>query len=225
LDYSPDVNMSVEELLSMPAGNRAQVAKQRGNEFVPQLNEIAFSKEEDYRVRWKALILSVQIQGVRAEKTLDKALASSEWYMRNAAILAYQEVLPAKAKYHAQDLLADKALVVRSAAVEVLSKSLSDDGVRETLWDQMGQRRNFRKNQSLFIRGQILKALSEDPLQKELPLFVKHLRENDIRMHVPAIQALERITARKFGKNSDTLGKRRDLWMKWAKNSVDQKSD
>lgn len=218
IDYRPDVEMSVDELLSLPEGNRADVARRRGGEFLKELEKRAFSKAEDYRTRWKSLTLAAQIQGGKSEKMLKKAAGAPEWYMRNAALLAYQEVLPKKARPVAESLLKDKALVVRSAAVQVLARSL-DEAARETLWEQLSSAQNFRKKQSLFIRGQILAVLAQDPLEKEMPLFVKHLNESDDRLHGSAIVALEKITARKFGKNNDSVSDKRDLWIKWAKNS------
>ncbi len=216
LNYQPEVKMNVDELLSMPAENRSQVARERGSEFVKDLEAKAFSKEEDYRTRWKSLVLAAQIQGTRSEKTLRKAITSPEWYMRNAALLAYQEFLPAKSKAVAQELLADKALVVRSAAVKVLSKNV-DENLRETLWEQLASKKNFRRKQSLFIRGEILSVLAKNPRGNELPLFVKHLNESDARLHLPAITALERVTARHFGQKNSSVAQIRDQWIKWSK--------
>jgi hypothetical protein len=217
-NYRPEVQMTVEELLSMPGDNRAEVAKKRGGEFLSQLEKLAFSKDEDYRTRWKSLSLVAQIQGPKSEKILKKALKAPEWYMRNAALLAYQSVLPQKANEVAEQLLQDKALVVRSAAVGVLGKS-TDSSARESLWSELSNPKNFRKKQSLFIRGQILAVLAQEPLEKEVPLFLKHLNESDSRLHASAIVALEKVTARKFGKKNDSIGEKRELWIKWAKNA------
>lgn len=221
-DYQPDVKMTVEELLSLPGANRLEVAKKRGSEFAPSLEKLAFSPAEDYRVRWKSLILAAQIEGAKAGLFLDRAVKAPEWYIRNAGLLAYQDVLPKKAKVIAEKLLNDKALVVRSAAVQVLAQSM-DESVRETLWDQIGNAKNFRKKQSLFIRGQILSVLAQDPREKEIPLYMKHLNESDTRLHSPAIAALERVTARKFGNKKDTVDKKRDLWIQWAKNTPESR--
>ena len=222
LDYRPEVTMSAKELLSLPGGNRVEVAKKRGAEFVAELERLAFSAQEDYGLRWKALILSAQIQGMRAEKTLQRALKAPEWFMRNAALLAYQDILPLKATPFALDLLKDKALVVRSAAVQVLAKNPTSS-IRESLWEELGNAHNFRRKQSLFIRHQILAALARDPADKELPLFVQHLRENDSKLHASAISALEKLTSQRFGQKNDSLEKKRVLWMKWAKNTPEAK--
>lgn len=135
--------------------------------------------------------------------------------MRNAALVAATDVNPRKAKEMAVDLLNDKALVVRSAAVSVLSAKLDDDG-REALWEQLENKKNYRKKQGLFIRSQILQILAKDPLKKELPLFVRHLRSNDQRLHPSAIVALEKVTSQKMGTTKDSLDQKRSLWVKWA---------
>jgi len=216
VDYQPDIKLNIDELLSLPAENRREIAKSRGQEILPQLEAKAFAKDEDYGTRWKALILSAQIQGPKAEKTLKKAVNAPEWYMRNAALLAYQDVLPQSSRFVARNLLADKALVVRSAAVNVLAQKTSAEE-RELLWEEMTSKRNFRKKQSLFIRGQILTALAQAPVERELPLFVGCLKENDTSLHSPAILALEKITAKSLGKKNDSIDKKRELWLKWAK--------
>lgn len=216
IDYRPEVKMSIDELLSLPAENRVEVGKTRGQNFAQELEKMAFNKDQQYGVRWKALILSAQIQGPKSEKLLEKAIKAPEWYMRNAAVLAYMDVLPRKASAVARGLLNDKALVVRSAAVGVLGKKM-DESDRELLWEALSSKLNYRKTQSLFIRPQILAVLANDPLEREMPLFLKHLRENDVKMHSSAIVALERVTARKFGKNKDSVDQKRDLWIQWAK--------
>lgn len=216
IDYRPEVKMSIDELLSLPAENRVEVGKTRGQNFAQELEKMAFNKDQQYGVRWKALILSAQIQGPKSEKLLEKAIKAPEWYMRNAAVLAYMDVLPRKAAAVARGLLNDKALVVRSAAVGVLGKKM-DESDRELLWEALSSKLNYRKTQSLFIRPQILAVLANDPLEREMPLFLKHLRENDVKMHSSAIVALERVTARKFGKNKDSVDQKRDLWIQWAK--------
>lgn len=202
----------------MPAANRLEVAKLRKTQLIAPLDKIAFSDRADFQTRWSALVLLAQIQGPAAEKTLDKALNHKEWFLRNAALLTYPTVLPKKAGAVALKMLEDKALVIRSAAIEVLESRL-DGEVREALWTELDHPRNFRKKQSLWIRPQILQALSKEPSSRELPLFLNHLRDIDAKLHSFAIQALEKITRQSLGKPSMTMGEQRDLWLKWARNT------
>lgn len=210
------LKISVDEILSLPGGNRLLVAASRAKDLLPELEKIAFSKERDYNERWKAVVLYTQLAGPEAHLLLSKSLKSSEWFMRNAALVAYQEVLPGRAANVARELLTDKALVVRSAAIQVLEMHMSSE-VRELLWAEIDQPRNFRKKQSLWTRPQILEILAKNPNDRELPLYVASLREKDERMHAPAIVALEQITQKKLAPHLKDLVAKRELWLKWVK--------
>lgn len=216
--YPAPVALSVEEVLSMPAANRVEVAKLRKKELIPPLDKIAFSDRADFQTRWSALVLLAQIQGAGAEKTLEKAINHKEWFLRNAALLTYPSVLPKKANAVAIRMLEDKALVIRSAAIEVLEHQM-DAEAREALWTELDHPRNFRKKQSLWIRPQILQVLAKDPTSREMPLFLNHLRDKDSKLHPHSIQALERITRQTLGNSKTSLEERRDLWIKWARNT------
>lgn len=213
--YPNQVKLSLAEILTLPGENRMAVAQTRQGEILQPLEDLIFNKEADFGLRWKAVILLGQLQKIKAMKTLDRALKSSEWFVRNAALIAYSEAIPEKANAVAIELLKDKALVVRSAAIDVLGRNLEGE-TRETLWNELDQAHNFRKKQSLWIRPQILKALSQQPEQRELPLFVSHLKDADSRMHPHAIRGLERITKEIKGPSSISIGEKRDLWLKWA---------
>lgn len=216
--FPAPVVLSVEEVLSMPAANRLEVAKLRKKELVAPLDKIAFSDRADFQTRWSALVLLAQIQETGAEKTLEKALNHKEWFLRNAALLTYPTVLPKKANAVALKMLDDKALVIRSAAIEVLEANM-DSQVRESLWAELDHPRNFRKKQSLWIRPQILQALARDPSSRETPLFLNHLRDADPKLHAFAIQALEKATRQTLGNSKMGVPERRDLWLKWARNT------
>lgn len=210
------LEMSVAELLSLPSGNRLEVARARKEHFLKDLEVVAFDSKKDFADRWKAVVLYAQLAGGSAKSFLNRALKADEWFMRNAGILVYQEVLPQQAAVAARTLLTDKALVVRSAAIQVLENHV-DPEVRELFWDEIDQPRNFRKKQGLWTRPQILNILARDPHPRELPLFMAYLREADPRMHEPAMTGLERITRQTLGKSDLQLQQKRELWLKWAK--------
>lgn len=216
--YPEKVKLSVAEVLTLPGQNRLAVAQTRQAEIIKPLEDMIFNREADFGLRWKAVILFGQLQKVKAMKTLDKALKSSEWFIRNAALIAYSEAIPEKAVAIATESLKDKALVVRSAAIDVLERNLQGE-TREALWNELDSSHNFRKKQSLWIRPQILKALSNVPEQRELPLFVSYLKDSDSRMHAHAVRGLERITNEIKGKTGITIGEKRDIWLKWAANA------
>ncbi len=216
--YTENVKLSVTDILTLPGENRMAVALSRKDEILKPLEDMIFNHSADFGLRWKAVMLLGQLQKGKASKVLDRALKSSEWFIRNAALLAYSEAAPDKANSIAISLLTDKALVVRSAAIDVLERNLEGE-TRDALWSELDQPRNFRKKQSLWIRPQILRALSQAPEARELPLFISHLRDNDERMHAPAIRGLERITNEIKGQSGIPLGEKRTIWLKWAQAS------
>lgn len=212
------VSLSVAEILAMPAENRLQIAQSRRVDLLADLEAHCFREEVDFSERWKALVLYAQLAGPRAKSVLDRAVSSKDWFMRNAGLVAYQDVLPQQVVGVAKKLLNDKALVVRSAAIDVLQAHL-DSEVRELLWGEIDQPRNFRKKQGLWTRPQILEILAREPQDRELPLFVGYLREKDSTLHLSAMQGLEKLTRRNLGKPNLALSEKRELWLAWAKKS------
>lgn len=213
---APKVDLNIAEILSLPAPNRFAVAQNRRADLLPELDRHAFDSSKGYADRWKAVVLYAQLSGDQSVPFLNRALKSDQWFMRNAALISFQEVMPTRAAAAAKTLLSDKALVVRSAAVQVLESHM-DSEVRELLWSEIDQPRNFRKKQSLWTRPQILELLAKEPSQRELPLFITYLRESDPRMHQPAVLGLERITRQNLGKPETKLADKRGLWLNWSK--------
>ena len=136
--------------------------------------------------------------------------------MRNAALLTLEKYYPQKAQAAAQTLLTDKALVVRSAAVQVLGQQL-DQKNRDLFWEQMNSPQNFRRKQSLWIRGQMLSLLAEKPEGREAGLFVKALKDQDMKIQASAVSALEKLTQKTLGDSKMAVAEKRELWIQWAK--------
>jgi len=208
---------AVEEILSMPEKNRYILAEKKTDEIYPQLMELASNTKKNLGVRWKSLTLAAHLKKQNSVQEIRPYLSSREWYMRNAALVALEEVSPAESQAAAMQLLADKALVVRSAAVEALGSDLTAD-VRDRLWEELRANYNFRKKESLWVRGEIAQKLAQSPEKAELAQFISMLKENDTRLHAPSIAALEKLTGQVKGSAKANLSARRDLWLKWAKN-------
>lgn len=214
-DPPKTIHLDVREVLSMPAENRLAVAEARRAELAPELEKHAFDAKVDFAERWKAVVLVAQLKGPEARAFLERVRKSSEWFMRNAGLVAYQSVLPREAAGVAKTLLTDKALVVRSAAIAVLENHV-DSEIRELFWNEIDQPRNFRKKQGLWTRPQMLEILAREPKEREAPLFLAYLRESDPRMHRHAVAGLEKLTRQTLGKSGSPLEEKRDLWLKWA---------
>ncbi len=208
-----------KEILSLPEANRNQIADKRGSEIYAELTRIAENSTEPMNVRWKALTLATYIGKEKALPLLEKSLTASEWFMRNAALISYKTYFPEKSQAAAQKLLKDKALVVRSAAVDAMGTDL-DSKARDLLWEEMDASYNYRGKQSLWIRDQILSTLAAAPLSKELPLFVKALKSTEPKMQARAIVALEKLSQKKIGKADEKLARKKELWLQWAKSSA-----
>lgn len=204
-----------QELLSMPEANRNQIAVQRAKDLFPELIRISKNEKEAMPVRWKALTLAAYVGKDQALPELQAALKSKEWFMRNAALISLKIHHPLKAQEAARTLLKDKALVVRSAAVECLGADL-DAKSRQLMWSELNADYNFRHQKGLWIRKQILSQLAEKPDTQETGRFLKALREKDSELHVPAVVAMEKLTQSQMGAKK-SVAQKRELWLQWAK--------
>lgn len=207
---------SAMEVLKLPGENRRMVVQGQGDKYYQEFISLAFNEAQPMSVRWRALMAAAEAGGTKSTNDLIKAGSHDQWYMRNAALVALSEVNPLQAEVLAQKLIKDKALVVRSAAVEALDKSASAE-VRDLLWDELNKDYNFKKSQSLWIRHQIVGVLAKKPLDRELKLFAQLLSDKDDRVQLPAVQGLEKLTGVKLGegriKQSSLVG----LWKDYIK--------
>lgn len=209
--------ISLRELLSMPEKNREVVAQtQKKPNLYPDLLKLAFDKEEIFQIRWKALTLAASLRGEKATPDVLKACEANEWFMKNACLVSLHRINAPKAKEQSQKLISDKALVVRSAAVQVLARDLTAK-TRDLFWEEMDKPYNFRGQQSLWIRSEILDALAKQPAQQEFANFAKTLKDKDSRLHFYAVSALERLSNKRLGDKKTTLSQKRDLWLKTIK--------
>ncbi len=149
-------------------------------------------------------------------KDILKAADSKEWFMRNAALVAVNNISSLEGEKLAQKLISDKALVVRSAAVEVLQNS-KDQEIRNTLWVELNKDYNFKKKQSLWIRPQIVKILAKTPKDAEMRDFMKLLDDKDLEVHPAAVAGLEKLTGVKLGGGQESSSKLVGMWKDYLK--------
>jgi hypothetical protein len=186
------------EILQMPNENQKDLLQKQPDHIYGDFVKLAFDEGTSMKMRWKALMAAAMIRKEKATPDLLKASKNSQWYMRSAAMTALAEYNPAESERVAQGLLKDKALVVRSTAVDILGQSLSPQ-VRDLFWEELHQKYNFKNKTSLWIRPQILAALAKRPLDQETPMFSKLLREPEQEMQLLAVQGLEKLTGMKLG--------------------------
>jgi HEAT repeat protein len=142
------------------------------------------------QTRWAAMHEALK-EDLALVPEIKKDLKSKDWVLRTAAMSALNQFSTKDGQNAAKQLLSDKALVVRSSAVEILSTDFTLN--RSLLWSEIHQKRNFRKGQSLWIRGQIAKKLSADPQVYEKSQFQKLLNDSDFSVREIASESLAKI--------------------------------
>lgn len=206
---------SAMEVLNLPAENRRMLINEFGDKHYESFIALAFNAKQPMSVRWRALTAAAESRREKSTADLIKAGSDKQWYMRNAALVTLNEVNPQEGEALAEKLLKDKALVVRSAAVQVLEKS-ARPSVRDLLWDELNQSYNFKNAQSLWIRPQILSILAQKPLDRELKVFAQLLSDKDTEVQVKAVRALEKLTGVKLGVDAD-INKSVALWKDYVR--------
>jgi len=206
----------VMELLNLPAENRSQALLSTTEDMYKEFIAVAFAENQSMRLRWRALMMAAEGRREKSTPDLLKASVHKQWFMRNAALVALAEVNEPEAQKLAKKLLKDKALVVRSAAVDVLQTSPRPE-VRDLLWEEMNQKYNFRNQESLWIRSQIVEAMAMKPVDHELKLFSKFLNDKDMRVQSAAVGGMEKLTGVKLGDAKASREKLVLLWQDYAR--------
>lgn len=204
------------EALAMPLGNRVLMIRDQGPEGYRNLVKIMEDEKQTVELRWRAVTAIGRIGGAESKPELAKALSSREWYLRNAGLIAMAGIDRSEALVWARKLLSDKALMVRTAAVETIA-SFRDAESNELLWTKIYAPENYRGKQSLFIRRRIAESLAALEKKGAESRFVRLLEDQDASLHPSAVAALERLTAQKLGKPKDTLSSKRERWLAWGK--------
>ncbi|MBS1972041.1 MAG: HEAT repeat domain-containing protein [Bdellovibrionales bacterium] len=206
----------VMEILNLPPENRTQALLSTTEDMYKEFISVAFAEDQSMRLRWRALMMAAEGRREKSTPDLLKASVHKQWFMRNAALVALAEVNDPEAQKLAKKLLKDKALVVRSAAVDVLQKSPRPE-VRDLLWEEMNQKYNFRNQESLWIRSQIVEAMAQKPADHELKLFTKFLNDKDARVQAASVGGMEKLTGVKLGDAKTTREKMVLLWQDYAR--------
>lgn len=178
------------------------------------LNEIAFNKGQSISMRWRALTSMGMIEGKKAQPHIEKAVRSEQWYMKNAGIVAMAHANKNSAVEWAKRLLTDRALLVRTAAVQTLKK-LKATSSESDLWKSLYAKQNYKRGQSLWVRRHIVETLAEIAQPGRESNFIQVLKDPDRSLVKPAIQGLERITNKKLGESGANLMEKQRLWLQW----------
>jgi len=180
------------------------------------LKKLMFTKSEMYELRYKATTALAKLSGAKAKPQMVQALQSNEWFMRNAGLIGLASIDRSEALVWSRKLLNDKALVVRAAAVDVISKA-HDTTSTNLLWQKLYSKENYRNSQSLYIRRHIVEALADLDGKEHTAKFVALLQDKDDSLHEPAMDALEKITHQAVASPGAPIQDRRAQWQKWYK--------
>lgn len=167
--------------------------------------------------RWKALMLAAEVADSHQIQKIMSFSKDKDWFMRNASIVALDKMGTDLVYDQAKNLITDKALVVRSAAVEQLSK-LNNSEIRKLFSEELSKKYNFNGTSSLWIRPQIMKYLVQRPSAEEKSFFVKYLYEKDEQIALLSTEALQKLTNIRFSGATQT-----EVVAQWKKYSKEQK--
>lgn len=206
---------ATKDILELSLLDRVSRLKGDSRSF-ENLKTIMNSKSEAFELRYKATTALAKIGGQKAKPEMVRAMTSPEWFLRNAGLVGMSSIDRSEALVWARKLLGDKALVVRSAAVDVISRA-RDTTSANLLWQKLYSKENYRNKQSLYIRRHIVEALAEMDGREHTAKFVALLQDKDEALHEPAMEALSRITNQTVATPGAPIQDRRAQWQKWYK--------
>lgn len=161
------------------------------------LLQAASNRQLSISERWQSLVRAGQIAKPEEIAKIQDFAKSSDWYMRNASLVALESINTSYAMEQAKILIQDKALVVRSAAVTMLSKKNTLE-VRQLLAAELSKQYNFSGKQSLWIRPQIMQQMAKTATQDDRRFLARHLFDSDAAVAKQSAVALEKISSVQF---------------------------
>lgn len=209
-----EILKDTENLLRLAKPELEKFAEKMTSEQKNALKKIAFNSSSDLQVRWRALVLAARLLGGEMRLEIATAAKSNDWFMRSASMIAASELSLEEAAILARKLVNDKALVVRSAAVDILGTT-GDSSDRQILWSLINDPINVRKGQSLWIRSQSLQILAKNPQKNEVFKFIEILKENDLELQAISIHGLEKASNFQFGSSQESIEDHRKRWLNW----------
>jgi HEAT repeat protein len=212
---------SLDSLLEAPMEKRVKEYKNMGDKAHKFLAKTAFDRTEPLQTRWRAVTTMGKWDAMAFRPELDRALASSEWFMRNSALIALLNDERTRAVSWSVKMLEDRSLVVRTQAVRNLIGLGAIDAVPR-LWSEVSARRNFRGEESLWIRAHIAEALARLalPEPQQSKNFQRLLMDRDERLHKWAIMGLEKTTGIRLSDKKEPVEIKRQKWL--ARLGVDE---
>jgi HEAT repeat protein len=177
--------------LRLPAENRMSALRALGPHIFDVLEQLNEDRSQTLQVRWRALTALGELNPQKALPILQKGLVSSDWFQRNASLLALQFGSRETALTAAARLLEDPSLIVRTSAVQVMTQ-FHDKEHEDLLWKKLYSAENFSHGQSLWIRKYIARALVQIATPKSLPKLQRMRDDEDAEIREIAEQRVSR---------------------------------
>jgi HEAT repeat protein len=160
--------------------------------FSEQL-KVVENTDNSMNARWQALMSATQMASDEQLMAIKQLAKSNEWYIRNAVMVALKDRSQSLALEVARQLVTDKALVVRSAAVDILAQDWSDE-VKNIFVTEVNKPYNFNKQSSLWIRKQMVEKISEKSSFLDKEFFEKMSQDSDKEIAQMSRSVLEKIS-------------------------------
>ena len=175
------------------------------------LASIAFNDSLTVKTRWRALMALAVTEEEKSLVHLERAVRSKDWFMRNAGIIAMNQIDPEKALTWARRMIHDPALVVRTTVVLVFQKRGQISDI-DLLWRELDNEINFKRGESLWIRRHIVTALATLSSPSDVPKFLKLLDDSDQRVRKASVMALESLTGNEPSYQRNSLTQKVAHW-------------
>ncbi len=203
----------IKMALNLPIKNRIKIISKKGSSAFFSLKSMVFNEKLSMQHRWRSLTTLAIIFKEQAEPEIKKAARSRDWFLRNASVIAAKYCSPSFAHDLSIQLLKDKALVVRTAAVETLS-AINAKASKKSLYNELYSPINFKKRHSLWIRKDIAEALVQFSEPGDESLFINMLEDVDERVMYYGVRGLEKVSGLKQAQEQ-SLKKQVVAWKSW----------
>jgi HEAT repeat protein len=154
---------------------------------------------------------------------LVKGLEDPLFLVRLASIQALSETAHPEIASGLRIRISDKAMVVRTAAVDAVARFKDRESV-PILIDELMEKRNFHRGQGLWIRNHIVDALGEIGDESAAPTLVKVLKEENLEIRERACGALGRLFPAAPPAKEATLESCDAKWIAWFAESKKEKN-
>lgn len=176
-----------------------QMETRYGTKALPPLLKILQSEAERDELRWASLFGVARFAGKRSYGLLKKYSEHKSWLMRDASLRVMAALGASELRPSVERALKDKALVVRTTAVDVIGHmklKASAPLLVEALFDPA----NYRKDHPLWIHSHILGVLRGFKYEAAMPRLVELLEaKKDSKLQAQVVATLETITGKNFG--------------------------